>query len=78
MKSKRNPLVTGGSAARNTVYWALSDEYRDSGLTEHLMCGCLDAPSSMAAGSTEVEYELYPNNSLTAVVVTRQSSTTRG
>ena len=45
-------IVTGGRAAKNSVYDRLAWVYQDSGLLGSLMCGVLDAPEQIPAGAT--------------------------
>lgn len=48
-------IVTGGRAAKNSVYDNLAWIYQDSGLLGSLMCGALDAPELMPAGATRAD-----------------------
>ncbi|MYM34887.1 hypothetical protein GTP38_11105 [Duganella sp. FT94W] len=50
--------ITAGRQSRLAVFAALAFAYQDSGLTESLMAGNLDAPESAPAGSTVSRYEI--------------------
>jgi hypothetical protein len=50
--------ITAGRNSRLAVFAALAFAYQDSGLTESLMAGNLDAPESAPAGSHVSRYEI--------------------
>lgn len=50
--------ITAGRQSRLAVFAALAFSYQDSGLTESLMAGNLDAPDSAPAGSHISRYQI--------------------
>lgn len=50
--------ITAGRQSRLAVFAALAFAYQDSGLTESLMAGNLDAPEAAPAGSHVSRYEI--------------------
>jgi hypothetical protein len=50
--------ITAGRGSRLAVFAALAFSYQDSGLTESLMTGNLDAPDAAPAGSHVSRYEI--------------------
>jgi hypothetical protein len=50
--------ITAGRNSRLAVFAALAFAYQDSGLTESLMGGNLDAPEAAPAGSTISRYQI--------------------
>lgn len=50
--------ITAGRNSRLAVFAALAFAYQDSGLTESLMAGNLDAPESAPAGSHVARYSI--------------------
>jgi hypothetical protein len=51
--------ATAGSQSRLAVFAALAYAYQDSGLTESLMNGSLDAPEAAPAGSHVSRYPIH-------------------
>lgn len=54
--------ITAGRNSRLAVFAALAFAYQDSGLTEALMSGNLDAPESAPAGSHVSHHEIAGRN----------------
>jgi len=66
--------ITAGRSSRLAVFAALAFAYQDSGLTEHLMGGNLDAPDSTPAGSHVSAYEIkrFSRNSVAPQLAARE------
>jgi len=66
--------ITAGRQSRLAVFAALAFAYQDSGLTESLMGGNLDAPEAAPAGSHVSRYEIAGGrrNSVAPQLATRE------